>query len=117
MKNKLTSLLETLGYEVYEQGSFASTSEYDESFFTLWNIDTPALDYMDNVETGYVWEFAVNFYSVSPKLVLEVAQKTKELLAENKWIIAGKGRDARSDSKLHVGRELEVKYIEKAGGN
>ena len=59
MKNELSELLETLGYEVYEQGSFTDSEEYPEHFFTIWNDGTEALNYYDNKEE---WLYMVFHY-------------------------------------------------------
>lgn len=113
MKNELVQLLETLGYEVYEQGSFTDSEQYPDNFFTIWNYDTEALDFYDNKEAGYVWYFTINFYSVSPVLTVDVLLQAKLLLISNGWIVPGKGNDVYSDSKHHSGRSIEAKYIEK----
>ena len=113
MKNTLWTLLEKLGYEVYEQGSFTDEKEYPKHFFTLWNDDTEPLNHYDNHEMGYVWYFTINFYSIDPRLTESVLLKAKELLIKNGWIVPGKGNDVYSDSKSHSGRSIEAKFIEK----
>ena len=60
MKDKLRTLLETLGYEAYEQGSFTSEEEYPNSFFTYWNYDTDS-KYYSNKAYLTIWSFWVNF--------------------------------------------------------
>ena len=116
MKNQLWILLETLGYPVYEQGSLTGTEDYPEHFFTLWNDDTEPLDHYDNEESGYVWYFTINFYSIDPRLTESVLMKAKDLLIKNGWIVPGKGNDTYSDSKNHYGRSIEIKFIEIEGG-
>lgn len=113
MKSKLCKLLETLGYEVYEQGSFTDSKEYPDNFFTIWNDDTETLDYYDNQENGYVWYFTINFYSISSILTVDVLLQAKALLILNGWIVPGKGNDVYSASKHHSGRSIKAKYIEK----
>lgn len=112
MKGRLYELLESLGYEVYEQGSFTDSKEYPDHFFTIFNNDTIS-DYYDNEEFQYVWIFEINFYSISPTKTVDVLLEAKELLQKNKWIISGKGHDIYTDSKKHSGRMIEAKYIEK----
>lgn len=112
MKGKLYELLESLGYEVYEQGSFTDSNEYPEHFFTIFNDDTIPY-YYDNEEFQCVWVFEINFYSISPTKTVNVLLKAKELLQKNKWIISGKGHDVFTASKNHSGRTIEAKYIEK----
>lgn len=117
MKNELWKLLETLEYEVYEQGSFTDSEKYPEHFFTIWNDDTEPLNYYDNKENGYVWYFTISFYSVSPALTMDVLLRAKKLLMSNGWIVPGKGNDVYSSSKHHSGRSIEAKYIEYRKGD
>lgn len=113
MKNKLWKLLETLGYEVYEQGSFTDSETYPDNFFTLWNDDTEEKRHYDNKATSYIWYFTINFYSVNPLLTETELLKAIKLLKENGWIVEGKGQDAYSGTASHSGRSIKVKYIEK----
>ena len=116
MKNELMTSLETLGFEVYEQGSFTSTEDYPDHFFTVWNDDTEPLDHYDNNEHGYVWYFTINFYSIDPRKTTDILLKAKELLISKGWIVPGKGNDVYSASKHHSGRSIEAKFIEIEGG-
>ena len=113
MKAKLYELLESLGYGAYEQGSFTTTEEYPEHFFTVWNIDTPIDRYYNNTPSRSVWEFAISFYSVDPLLTESVLESARELLRKNGWIIPTRGKDVASDSMRHSGRELNAYFIEK----
>lgn len=113
MKAELYDLLGSLGYEVYEQGSFTDEKEYPDSFFTVWNDDTAAHSHYNNVETATTWEFTIYFYSTSPLLCVDVINIVKTLLQKNRWIVPGKGRDAASDAKSHSGRMIEAYFIEK----
>lgn len=112
MKNELSELLETLVYEVYEQGSFTDSEEYPEHFFTIWNDGTEALNYYDNKEDGCIWYFTINFYSISPSLTVDILLQAKEVLMSKGWIVPGKGNDVYSASKNHSGRSIEAKFIE-----
>lgn len=117
MTDELIKLLETLGYEAYLQGSFTSTNDYPNHFFTIWNDDTPALSYHDNKEDGCIWYFTINFYSINPSITTDILLKAKDLLISKGWIVSGKGNDIYSDSNKHSGRSIEAKYIENYGGN
>lgn len=117
MKDILYKLLESLGYEVYEQGSFTDDEEYPQSFFTIWNDDTEPFEYYDNKENGYVWSFTLNFYSVDPSLTTSALIDVKNLLIKNNWIVPGKGKDVYSASKKHSGRSIKVKFIERGEKN
>lgn len=113
MKAKLYELLESLGYGAYEQGSFTTTEEYPNHFFTVWNIDTPIDRHYDNTPSRAVWNFMINFYSIDPLLPEVALENARKLLRENGWIIPNKGRNAVSESRNHFGRELNAYFIEK----
>lgn len=112
MKAELWRLLETLGYEVYEQGSFTDEKDYPQNFFTIWNDDTQGNNHYDNKENEIIWYFTIYFYSTSPLLTVEAIKQAKELLQKNKWIVPGMGHDINSASKSHSGRMIEATYIE-----
>lgn len=113
MIETLVNLLKTFGYGVYQQGSFTSEEEYPNAFFTYTNDDTETLTHYDNKEASFNWIFTIYFYSTSPLLTVEMINKAKTLLQENKWIVPGKGNDIYSDSKNHSGRMIEAYYIER----
>ena len=112
MTNELWELLESLGYEVYPQGSFTNSEQYPDHFFTIWNDETSPLDFYDNIEMNYIWYFTINFYSVNPKLATDAILEAKRLLVQNGWTVSGKGKDAYSASKHHTGRSIEAWKIE-----
>lgn len=113
MKDALISLLETFGYPVRLQGSFAEDEQYPESFFTFWNNDTSDGSHYDNDAVNYIWDFDVNFYSIDPALVNTVLLDARRLMKSNGWIMSGKGHDLASDEPTHTGRGINVKYIER----
>lgn len=113
MKARLIEILESTGYEAYEQGSLTDTNEYPDGFFTYWNDDTESIDHYDNKEHATTWYFTVDFYSINPLIATAMILKVKELLKVSGWIVNGKGRDTYSDSKRHSGRTIETIYIEK----
>lgn len=113
MKDALISLLETFGYPVRLQGSFAEDEQYPESFFTFWNNDSGDGSHYDNDAVNYIWDFDVNFYSIDPALVNTVLLDARRLMKSNGWIMSGKGHDLASDEPTHTGRGINVKYIER----
>ena len=113
LKDALISLLETFGYPVRLQGSFAEDEQYPESFFTFWNNDSSDGSHYDNDAVSYIWDFDVNFYSIDPALVNTVLLDARRLMKTNGWIVSGKGHDLASDEPTHTGRGINVKYIER----
>ena len=113
LKDELISLLETFGYPVRLQGSFAEDEQYPESFFTFWNNDSSDGSHYDNDAVSYIWDFDVNFYSIDPALVNTVLLDARRLMKSNGWIMSGKGHDLASDEPTHTGRGINVKYIER----
>lgn len=113
MKDALITLLETFGYPVRLQGSFAENEQYPDSFFTFWNNDTTDGAHYDNDAINYIWDFDVNFYSINPTLVNTVLLDARTLLKNNGWIISGKGYDVATDEPTHTGRAINAIYIER----
>lgn len=112
MTDTLISLLDGLNYPVYRQGSFTSTDDYPDSFFTYWNEDSPDHSHYDNQTYGTKWEFSVNFYSTDAALTYSVINAARDLLKQNNWIVPSKGYDIVSDEDNHTGRGLTVLYLE-----
>ena len=113
IKEKLWKTLETLGHEVYQQGSFTDTSEYPDNFFTIWNDETEETKHYDNKARCYIWYFTVNFYSTNPFSTEMELLKAITLLEMKGWIAEGKGEDTYSGTNTHSGRSVRVKYIER----
>ena len=90
MKSELITLLETLNYPVFLQGSINSLEEYPESFFTYWNFETPESAFYDDNAGRAVWGFWVYFYSTDPTLVETQPEAARKLLKANGWILQGK---------------------------
>lgn len=112
MEDKLIELLESLGYEVYRQGSFSDTKDYPDSFFTFWNTDSPDNSHYDNDNYGTAWSFDVNFYSVDPEVCYKAIADARALLKENKFVVPSKGYDVYSDEPTHIGRGIAIQYLE-----
>ena len=104
MKDELITLLETLNFPVFLQGTLNSVEEYPESFFTFWNYETPEAAFYDNDANRAVWGFWVYFYSVDPELVQTQPEAARKLLKQNGWILQGKANDISVDkrSRSHV---------------
>lgn len=109
MEDTLITLLESLKYPVYRQGS---VSDYPASFFTFWNNDSPDHSHYDNQNYGTEWNFSVNFYSKDPALTYSVIAAARVLLKQNGWVVPSQGYDVRSDEDSHTGRGLTIFYLE-----
>lgn len=116
MKETLWKELESLGHEVYEQGSITDSEAYPDHFFTIWNDETTS-EYYDNVEKQCIWEFTIDFYSIDPRFAVNGILEAKRLLISKGWIVPGKGEDIYSDSKSHSGRSIKARIIEKEKKN
>lgn len=119
MEDLLISTLEALGYPVKRQGSFAPHEKYPNHFFTFWNDASEGAGYYSNTEGAIVWQYSVNFYSVSPELVSnmfklkEGTETAKSLLKAAGFIVSGAGYGVASDEPTHTGRGITVLYREK----
>lgn len=103
MKSELITLLETLGFPVFLQGSINSVEEYPESFFTFWNFETPEAAFYDDDANRAVWGFWIYFYSTDPLAVEQQPEAARQLLKQNGWILQGKATDITVDSPTHTG--------------
>lgn len=108
MKKELVSILQSLGYEAFLQGTLQSEEEYPESFFTFWNFSTPEAAFYDNETGRAVWGFWVYFYSTSPRLVESVPEQARKLLKNNGYILDGKAHDIAVDKPTHTGAFFTV---------
>lgn len=111
MEDQLIELLESLGYQVYRQGSFIEDQKYPDSFFTFWNTDSPDHAHYDNSDYLANWEYDVNFYSVDPELTYSVLSNARKLLKENRWIVPSRGYDVYSDENTHTGRGMQAIFL------
>ena len=112
MEDILISILESVGYEAYRQGSFTDGDKYPEHFFTFWNNSSEEAGYYDNTATMEVQDFDVNFYSVDPEKTYSVLRAAKNKLKEKSFIIYDSGHDVGSDRPTHTGRGIGVLYME-----
>lgn len=112
MKEALVTLLKTLGYPVFLQGTLQNTEAYPDSFFTFWNFDTPEAAFYDNNAGRAVWGFWIYFYSTSPELVETEPEKARQLLKKNGYILDGKAHDIGVDTPTHTGAFITVYKFE-----
>lgn len=112
MKRTLINTISSLGYPVYQQGSFPQNETYPDSFFTFWNNASDGGSFYDNDEHSTVWDFDLNFYSNDPTLVNTKLLEAKALLKSAGFTVHGKGYDVASDEITHIGRGIHVLKFE-----
>ena len=112
MEDVLITLLSTLKYPVLRQGSLAKDEAYPASFFTFWNNDEDGHSFYDNDAVSIDHEFSVYFYSSDPELPYTQLRAARALLKSNGWTITDYGFDVASDTITHIGRGMQVSYLE-----
>lgn len=111
MEDNLIALLESLKYPVIRQGSLAPDQSYPNTFFTYWNNDEVGESFYDNETTSVDYSFDVNVYSTDPNLAYDLLRQARELLKSNGWIITTRGYDVPSDEITHIGRGMEIEFL------
>jgi len=112
MEDNLITLLLSFKYPVMRQGSLAADDVYPETFFTFWNNDETGESFYDNKTSSVLYDFSINCYSTDPSLAYDLIRSARALLLENGWIITDRGHDVTSDEITHVGRGIDVMYLE-----
>lgn len=112
MEDNLIELLETFKYPVFRQGSLAKNEEYPPTFFTFWNNREVEHSSYDDSTSIIEYNFDVNVYSNEPDTAYRLIREAKTLLKSNRWIITEIGYDLPSDEITHVGRGLNVTYLQ-----
>lgn len=111
MEDTLINLLGTFNVPVIRQGSLAPDQAYPDTFFTFWNNDESEHSAYDNETANVDYDFDVNVYSTNPDTAYSLIKQSMELLKQNGWIIATRGYDVSSDEITHVGRGMEILYL------
>ena len=109
----INTLTEYFHYPVYIQGSLSDDDQYPDAFFTYWNNSTNDESFYDNTESEVIWNFDLNFYSNDPALVNSVLLEAKQQLKAVGFIPDGSGYDVLSDEPSHLGRGMNLLFIEK----
>ena len=112
MEDNLIEVLSEFNYPVYRQGSMSNDEAYPPTFITFWNVESPDHAYYDNKDYGTSWAFNVYVYSDNPETCYSLILSIREALKESGWIVPGKGFDTPSDHETHIGRGLEISYLE-----
>lgn len=112
MEDTLIELLESLGYGVYRQGSLGKDEEYPATFLTFWENDENDENFYSNAPARTTYNFDVNVYSNNPALTYSLLSRARELLKQHGWIITTRGYDVASDEITHIGRGMNVTFLE-----
>lgn len=110
MEDELIRILSEFGYPVYLQGSLSPDEKFPNDFFTFWNNDSEDGSHYDNREHSTLYDYDVNFYSVSPNRVYDILRAAKHSLKEKGWIVSGDGYSLSSGVQTHDGRGIRAYY-------
>ena len=106
----LIDTLKTICGDVYQQGALPGT--YPQRFFTFWNRSSDDHKHYDGQAYGFAWVVDVNFYSCDISDVYASLDAAREALLAAGWVVSGKGHTVASDTNTHMGRGLEVTFLE-----
>ena len=81
--NQLFKLFGEMGLPYFRQGSL-SDEDYQPSFFTFWNIDTPNLRHRDNRAKSYALYIQVGFYTNDANKIYSVMDDFINLFSDKK---------------------------------
>lgn len=112
MEDNLINTLEIFGLPVIRQGSLAPDETYPDTFFTFWNNSESGQSFYDNETATVVYDYAVNVYSTDPDKVYGLLKQARKELKENGWTIYRRGYDIASDEITHVGRGMEIIFLQ-----
>jgi len=112
MEDLLIDVLSYFNLPVIRQGSMADDEKYPDAFFTFWNNASDDGNHYDNISASTIWNFDVNFYSVDPGNVSKMLKNAIDELRRAGFIVAGKGYDVGSDEPTHIGKGVNVLYLE-----
>lgn len=112
MEDNLIELLESFDYQVIRQGSLGENEDYPDTFFTFWNNQEYEKSAYDNDSKLVIHDFDVNVYSNNPSLAYSLLKQARKLLKDNNYQIIDRGHDLTSDVDTHIGRGINVTYIQ-----
>jgi hypothetical protein len=110
---KLFELFEEIGLPYFRQGSM-SDEQYQPSFFTFWNIDTPNDSFYDNKATRYIEYVQVGLYTNDAKNIYSVMDDFIKKAKEKGFVVEGRAQDANADKESYFGRVCYLRIINKS---
>lgn len=111
LEDKLIELLQSFGFSVFRQGSLSDNESYPSTFFTFWCNEEMENSAYDNETQSVYYDFDVNVYSNDAQQIYDLLSKARKLLKENGFTIVRRAYDIASDEITHVGRGMNVIYI------
>lgn len=111
MEDLLIKIIEeAFGFPMMLQGSLLPEQPYPDNFFTYWNDSTDGTGFYSNDESGILWQYSLNFYSIDPVKVNSIWLEAKPILKAAGFIVTGAGYSVASDEPTHTGRGITVRY-------
>lgn len=113
----LFDLFEEIGLPYFRQGSM-SDEDYKPSFFTFWNLSTPADSHYDNELHRYNMYVQIGFYTNdAEKIYSQLGEGEKgEFIEKAKakgFVIAALPQDADADKENYYGRVCYIRTTNK----
>lgn len=109
---KLFEIFNEMGLPYFRQGSL-SDEDYQPSFFTYWNIDTPNVSFYDNHETRFIEYMQVGFYTNDANKIYSVMDEFIAKAKSKGFVLAGRANDANSGKVNYFGRVCYLRIINK----
>lgn len=109
---ELFALFDEIGLPYFRQGSM-SDEDYQPSFFTFWNIDTPNTSFYDNGERRYIEFVQVCFYTNDANLIYSQMDDFIVRAKQKGFTIQGRAHDTNADKDNYYGRFVLIKIIHK----
>lgn len=112
VENTLIVTLKTFGYPVLRQGSLTEKQPYPATFITWWNNSEQGAAFYDNKTTAVKYSFYVNVYSTSADTAYTLLRQVRNALKDIGYVAPDRGHDVASDEPTHVGRGMEVLFLQ-----
>lgn len=110
--DSLVSLLESLNYPVFLQGTFSGDA-YPDSFITYMINSSSDRAHFDDDVTSWTWDATVIFYTKNPTLLFSVPETIRTTLKNAGFIPSGKGYNIFSDDPNFTGWTNDYLYLDK----
>jgi hypothetical protein len=112
MEDELIAILDALKYPVIRQGSLPPDKAYPLTFVTFWNNGTVEHSAYDNATVSKTYDYDVNAYSSDPSTAYSLLDSIAEAVKAAGWAIISYGYDIASDEITHIGRGMQIVYLQ-----